>query len=92
MAYEDGDEQWGKDYTIPVEWNRHRGEVDPAFGLYVHRQIKVFCLADGELRQPAQTLESAFAAGGFDGNKSLPRLAIDKTGSVWMLFRRHPLP
>ncbi|MBC8869672.1 MAG: hypothetical protein H8E44_09660 [Planctomycetes bacterium] len=92
IAYEEGDEQWGKDYSIPVEWGRNRGEVDPGYGLYVNRTIKVKCLhKNGKLLRPAKRLEQVFGED-FVGNKSLPRLIGDNRGGLWLLFRRHPKP
>jgi len=91
IAYEEGDEQWGKDYSIPVEWGRNRGDVDPGYGLYVNRTIKVKCLEKGELLRPAERIEQVFADK-FGGNKSLPQMVADDRGGLWLLFRRHPKP
>ena len=91
IAYEEGDQQWGKDFSMPVEWGRNRGEVDPGFGLYVHRSIKVKVLDGERLLQPAQTF-AEFSADQLPGNSSLPRLAIDGVGGVWLLLRRHLQP
>lgn len=91
IAYEEGDEQWGKDYSIPVEWGRNRGEVDPGYGLYVNRTVKVKCLEGGRLLQPAVRIERVFGEH-FGGNKSLPRMIADNRGGLWLLFRRHPKP
>ncbi|MGO9471798.1 MAG: hypothetical protein ACLQVF_47560 [Isosphaeraceae bacterium] len=90
IAYEEGDENWGKDYSnatperIPV----HQG----GFPLYLGRTVRVKCLdADGSLKQAAGSLEDALPAGPRRG-KSCPRLAVNESGGVWLLFRRHPLP
>jgi hypothetical protein len=90
IAYEEGDENWGKDYAnatperIPV---RQGG-----FPLYLKRTVRVKCLdTDGRLKQAPGSLEDALPAG-LERGKSCPRLAIDESGGVWLLFRRHPLP
>ncbi len=88
IAYEEGDEQWGKDYSIPVEWGRNRGEVDPGYGLYVNRTITMKCLQNGKLLRPV----NAIFGENFGGNKSLPRLVVDDGGRLWLLFRRHAKP
>jgi hypothetical protein len=90
IAYEEGDEQWGKDFAtgqfrkIPLKNN-------PGAALYLKRTIKVKCLADGKLKQPAGGLEKAFA-NTLRRNKSVPRLAIGADGAPWLLLRHHPLP
>jgi hypothetical protein len=90
IAYEEGDENWGKDYAnatpekIPV---RQGG-----FPLYLGRTVRVKCLdTDGRLKQAPGSLEAALPAGPTRG-KSCPRLAVDDSGRIWLLFRRHPLP
>ncbi len=90
IAYEQGDEQWGKDYAnntpnkIPV---KNLGNP-----LYLKRTVKVKCLADGKLQQPAGDLEKAFTASKLVRNKSCPRLTVDEAGGVWLFVRHHPLP
>jgi hypothetical protein len=90
IAYEEGEEQWGKDYVgehfkkIPLPKN-------PGSALYTQRTVKVKCLVDGKLMQPAGDIEDAFK-GRLGRGKSLPRLAVDSTGGIWMLLRHHPLP
>jgi hypothetical protein len=96
IAYEEGDEQWGKDYAFERDYGattpRKHGLPDNlGFGLYVHRTVQVKCLADGKLRRPAGDLQQALA-GTLKRNKSLPRLALDASGGVWLLLRHHPLP
>ncbi|HZW33975.1 MAG TPA: hypothetical protein VFF52_24845, partial [Isosphaeraceae bacterium] len=90
IAYEEGDENWGKDYAnatpakVPV---RQRG-----FPLYLGRTVRVKCLdAEGTLKQAPGSLADALPAGPRRG-QSCPRLAVDESGGVWLLFRRHPLP
>ena len=90
IAYEEGDEQWGKDFA-------HEGNVtnvglkeNAGFALYVNRTVKVKCLADERLKQPAGALEDVLKELG-DRGKSVPRLALDEAGGVWLLIRHHPL-
>ena len=91
IAYEEGDEQWGKDYSIPVSWGRNRGEVDPGAGLYGRRTIQVKCLENGRLLKPTASLDGALADV-LEGNRSLPRLAADSSDGLWLLLRHHPRP
>ena len=88
IAYEEGDEQWGKDYSnanpqlVPV--------TNGGFPLYENRTVKVKCLADGKLMQPAGSLEDAW--GPLRRGKSVPRIASDAQGGIWLAIRHHPLP
>ena len=91
VAYEEGDEQWGKDYA-------HAGNVtnvglakNAGFALYVKRTVKLKCLDGGKLMIPAAGAEPKF--GPIAGrNKSVPRLGFGGDGTLWMLVRHHPLP
>jgi hypothetical protein len=90
IAFEEGDEQWGKDYA-------HEGNVsnvglpkNAGFALYVNRTVKMMCLADGRLKQPAGSLEDVFKELGERG-RSVPRVAPDDSGGIWLLMRHHPL-
>jgi hypothetical protein len=89
ITYEEGDEQWGKDYVgshfkkIPLDKNA-------GFALYINRTIKVKCLVEGKLMEPAADIQEGFAR--LRRNKSLPRLVIDAAGGVWVFLRHHPLP
>jgi hypothetical protein len=90
IAYEEGDENWGKDYAnaTPAKVPVRQG----GFPLYLGRTVRLKCLdVDGALKQAPGSLEDALPAGPRHG-KSLPRLAVDESGGVWLLFRRHPLP
>jgi hypothetical protein len=60
--------------------------------LYLHRTVKVKCLADGKLQQPVGDIDKALAASGLIRNKSCPRLTVDEAGGVWLFLRHHPLP
>jgi hypothetical protein len=90
VAYEEGDEQWGKDYNNA---NPKKGglEVQGGFPLYLNRTVRVKCLADGKLLQPAEGLQKALASR-LPRGRSVPRLAIDPAGGVWLLVRHHKLP
>lgn len=87
IAYVEGDEQWGKDFSVPKSF-RDLGQSEPGRGLYVERTVKVKCLRQGKLMRPAGDLEKAFGER-LVRNKSLPRLAIDAQDGVWLLFRHH---
>ncbi len=89
IAYEEGDEQWGKDFST-AQFKRIPLEKNPGFGLYNNRTVRVKCLVDGKLTEPAGDIEAAFADR-LLRNKSHPRLAVDKAGGVWLLVRHHPL-
>lgn len=90
IAYEEGDEQWGKDYGTgkPLQ---HGLPKNLGFALYINRTVRVKCLADGKLRQPAGDLQAAMEKI-LTRNKSVPRLAVDAAGGLWLLVRHHPLP
>jgi hypothetical protein len=92
IAYEEGDEQWGKDYAHAGNVTNVGLEKNPGFALYVNRTVRVKCLADGKLLEPAEDLEKTFAASPLRRNKSLPRLAVDASGGVWLLVRHHLVP
>ncbi|MGC8644357.1 MAG: hypothetical protein ACP5XB_31225, partial [Isosphaeraceae bacterium] len=88
IAYEEGDEQWGKDYSsvtperVPV--------TNGGFPLYENRTVRVKCLAGGKLMQPAGALEDAW--GELRRGKSVPRIVADAQGGIWLAVRHHPLP
>jgi hypothetical protein len=89
IAYEVGDEQWGKDYSsgqaqrVPLK--------NLGYALYINRTVQVKCLEGGKLKRPAAALESALDAE-LKRNKSVPRLALDPDGGLWLLFRHATLP
>jgi hypothetical protein len=88
IAYEEGDEQWGKDYTNATP--RKVGlDSNPGFPLYLRRDVRVKCLADGKLLRPADDPDRALDAK--DRNRSVPRVTVDAAGGIWLLFRQHPL-
>lgn len=90
IAYDEGNEQWGKDYST-AEFAKIPFEKNPGYALYIDRTVKVKCFADGKLQVPAGNLEKA-VAGKMTRNKSVPRLAVDTAGGVWLFVRHHPLP
>jgi hypothetical protein len=92
IAYEEGDEQWGKDYAHAGNVSNVGLEKNPGFALYVNRTVRVKCLANGQLMEPAGDLAKAFAASPLRRNKSLPRLVVDTSGGVWLLVRHHLVP
>jgi hypothetical protein len=89
IAYEEGDEQWGKDYATNM-FRKIGLESNPGYALYVNRTVRVKCLSFGKLQQPAGQLTDAF--GKLANNKSVPRLAVDDKNGVWLAFRMHPKP
>ncbi len=89
-AYEEGDEQWGKDYASTDGFRKVGLKSNPGFALYVNRTLRVKCLVDGQWKEPAGSLEEAFGDKLTRG-KSVPRLAVDRKGGVWLLLRHHPL-
>jgi hypothetical protein len=91
IAYEEGDEQWGKDFSNAGQFRRVGLKSNPGFALYIHRTVRVKCLADGKLQRPAADLEKTWGRR-LPWNKSVPRLAVDGAGGVWLLVRHHPLP
>ena len=90
VAYEAGDEQWGKDYANNQP-KRVGLKKNPGFGLYIKRTLEVKCLAGDKMMRPVGDLEKAVQGAGLRRSKSLPRLAADRAGGMWLLFRHHPL-
>jgi hypothetical protein len=95
VAYEEGPEHWGKDY----------GALDNDAGgnpLYNRRSVKVVCLANGQLTQPAAELPVSTtdtprlpydplktAKYEREPRYAYPRLGIDGMGRVWLTYRRN---
>jgi hypothetical protein len=81
VAYEEGPEGWGKNFG---ELEKDRGSP-----LYNKRSVRVACLADGKLFQPAAELPAstlnkkpqAAARYGY------PRLGLDGHGRLWLAYR-----
>jgi hypothetical protein len=64
--------------------------VNGGFPLYEHRTVRVKCLADGKLMRPTGALDEAW--GHLGRGKSVPRIAADLQGGIWLAVRHHPLP
>jgi hypothetical protein len=95
IAYEEGPENWGKDY----------GSLDPDRGnpLYSARSVRVVCLdTDGTLKRPVaelptSTVEPPKLAGNplnthrFEGGSryAYPKIGLDGKGRVWVTYRRN---
>ncbi len=92
IAYEEGPENWGKDYGALVP--------DKGNPLYNERSVRVVCWQDGKLFRPVAELPtSQFKAPAppFDplvGNRfekarrySSPKLGIDGKGRLWLTYR-----
>lgn len=94
VAYEEGAEQWGKDYAHDGNVSNVGLEKNLGSALYVNatRTVRVKCLVDGKLMEPTASLDSAFRADKLVRNKSLPRLTVDRKGGLWLLVRHHLMP
>jgi hypothetical protein len=95
IAYEEGPENWGKDYGSLVT-----GKGNP---LYSARSVRVVCLdTDGKLKRPTaelptSTVEPPAMAG--DAVKTnlferasryaYPKIGLDGEGRVWLTYRRN---
>jgi hypothetical protein len=88
MAYEEGPEQWGKNF----------GALDSTGGnpLYFDRTVKVVCLVDGKLMKPVAELPPLGKRGDSPdtGQKvesrpryAYPQIGIDGKGRVWLTYR-----
>jgi len=91
IAYEEGPEQWGKDYGALV--------ADQGEPLYSSRSVRVVCLQDGKLFKPTAELPTSEAkkpnpVGGLPLNYerparySSPRVGIDGKGRLWLTYRQ----
>lgn len=90
IAYEEGDEQWGKDFSTNM-FRKIGFDENPGFALYINRTIRVKCLVDGKVMQPAGDLQKAIAERTAN-NRSVPRLGVDGANNIWLLYRHHPRP
>lgn len=88
IAYEEGPEQWGKDF----------GALDDQEGnpLYFQRRVQVLCLVDGKVFRPAATLptmakRSASPASGAQAEAmpryAYPKIGFDGKGRIWLTYR-----
>jgi len=81
LAWQESGVNWGKDWGYPYDIKA------PATGLYNWRKIRLAVWEQGQLRQPAQSLDDAFS-GPENVYNEYPQLAIDGAGRVWCFFRR----
>lgn len=84
IAYEEGPEQWGKDF----------GALDEERGnpLYNTRSVRVVCLQDGKLFRPAAELPTSESPKKDPNEKTVryayPKIGIDGKGRVWLTYRQ----
>jgi hypothetical protein len=92
IAYEEDEVSWGKDFAgqggihdITV------AKFNKGVPLYYKRTVRVRCLANGKLLAPIGQLRENFPK---DVQRSLshPRIGVDKTGKIWLLFRHATNP
>ncbi len=88
VAFEQGGQQWGKD--TGMRWRGRRGEQ-----LYWQRDVVVRQVERGRLAgQAAGTVPAPKIKREYPVAEtkriSHPRLALDDSGRLWLLFRRHP--
>lgn len=95
IAYEEGTENWGKDYGSLVP-----GKGNP---LYAARSVRVVCLeSDGKLKKPSAELPTSTVvqpAMAGDALKTAlfergsryayPKIGIDGEGRIWLTYRRN---
>jgi len=88
IAYEEGDPNWGKDFG--TRWPGPSGVP-----FYLYRTIAVRVWAGGKLLEPLQPVPVEPVSTRYgDGKRkraSLPRLAVDRAGRIWLTYRRHAL-
>ena len=90
VAYEEGDEQWGKDYSS-AEFGKIGLKGNPGRPLYLKRTVRVRCLENGQVMEPTANLQAAILSKTAN-NRSVPRLAVDESGGLWLFYRHHPRP
>ena len=91
IAYEEAGPFWGKDFG--TRWGQNFGEQ-----FYLQRDIRVRCFAEGTVRQaagvvPAEPVRHRYTPSGEAApirKISVPRIAFDPAGHLWLLYRRHP--
>jgi len=81
IAYETAGPNWGKDHG--QRWAGPQGEP-----FYLQRNIAVRIYAGGQLQAPAGDLDANLTPR-LRIRKSIPRIAIDRDGRVWLAFRHH---
>ncbi|HEX3655041.1 MAG TPA: hypothetical protein VHV55_04510 [Pirellulales bacterium] len=91
IAYEEGNEQWGKDFASEKDFRKSGLAKNPGYALYIDRIVKVKCLDDGQIKRPAAALEQAIEKV-LTRNKSVPQMTLDSAGGLWLFLRHHPGP
>ncbi|MBI1353907.1 MAG: hypothetical protein GC160_06140 [Acidobacteria bacterium] len=81
VAFEQTGVNWGKDTGGAT-----LGVKQPGVRLGEHRTVRIKVLQNGNWVQPAQPPSSSLA-NGEDPNMFAPKLQLDPTGRVWLLFR-----
>jgi hypothetical protein len=87
VAWEAGGPNWGKDtgYTIR--------ERQPGVVLGGAREVRIRCLENGQLRDPAASLHQAFARAVAPGQFVYqPHVFTDQAGNVWVAAKRRHQP
>jgi hypothetical protein len=88
VAYEEAGANWGKDFGS--KWTGKSGVP-----FYMDRRIQVRVVSGRNIEQPMGEIPSApidtIYGGGQRVRLSMPRLACDGDGRMWLLYRRHPL-
>lgn len=85
VAYEEDAVNWGKDYANA---NRNRPVDNLGAPLYLNRRVRVKVLAGDQRLAPPQDPREALGELR-QRPASLPRLAVDGGGNVWLLVRHH---
>lgn len=87
VAFEEAGVNWAKDFG-----SRWTGPSGVPF--YLERHISVRVVQDGRVEQPIGRVDGAgvdtLYPGGSNLRHSMPRLAVDSDGRVWLLYRHHP--
>jgi hypothetical protein len=84
MAYEEGPEKWGKDY----------GALDSQEGnpLYSTRSVRVVCVVDGKLFEPAAELPTSVSRERHPNERTVryayPKVGLDGKGRIWLTYRQ----
>ncbi len=89
VAYEDGAVNWAKDDG--GKWTGPKGER-----FYISREARVRCYTGAEVLQvpglvPVEKVTAGYPRGSMPPKRrvSLPRIAFDGAGGLWLLYRRH---
>jgi len=87
VVYEQAGQQWGKD--VGMRWRGRRGQL-----LYWERELVLRCVTGGRVLQavgrvPCEPIRRNYPDTA-TRRMSIPRLTVDRSGRLWLLFRRHP--